>query len=390
VIERPINALFVNSGILGQTTFARFVETAFRNDPQIRAHQIVLSENLTLVDRAIRKAMCLRLSPDGASRFKNLDLHRYRAEMHAGFLARRRIAALERAGSRFDVLHFHHQPTGWASLSRMRSTPAIVSIDCTTSLVRGRANSGLEARTYSLNAARDGKIFRAAALIVAPSQWAADAVRADYPDCETDIAVMPVPVQMEFFDEAWIAERSARAAEPGATPRVLFVGGDLRRKGGDDLLAVWRDADLGRVAALDVVTGCAPDPSVLSAGVTVHLGVAVHSPAWVDLWRRADVFVLPTREEAFGIVFEEAAAAGLPAIGTRLNAIPEIVTDEVTGLLVPPGDAAALARALHALVHDPDRRRAMGSRARAFAARTACADVYRSRLAAEIQRLARQ
>ena len=46
---------------------------------------------------------------------------------------------------------------------------------------------------------------------------------------------------------------------------------------------------------------------------------------------------MPTRNEAFGLVFQEAAAAGLPAIGTRLNAIPEIVADGETGILVHPG-----------------------------------------------------
>ena len=48
----------------------------------------------------------------------------------------------------------------------------------------------------------------------------------------------------------------------------------------------------------------------------------------------ADIFVMPTRNEAFGLVFQEAAAAGVPAIGTRQNAVPEIIVDGETGLLV--------------------------------------------------------
>ena len=46
---------------------------------------------------------------------------------------------------------------------------------------------------------------------------------------------------------------------------------------------------------------------------------------------------MPTRNEAFGLVYQEAAAAGLPAIGSRLNAVPEIIADGDTGLLVTPG-----------------------------------------------------
>ncbi len=386
----PIQALFVNSGVLGQRTFARFVERAFDRDPQIRARQIVITDGLTPIDRLVRRVLCARMSPNGTSRFKNLDLFRYRAELNAGLVARRRITSVERAGFRVDVLHFHRQATAYASLARMRATPSIVSIDCTQRLLRARANGVLEERTYALNAARDGEIFRAARLIIAASHWAAECVRADYPDCVTDIAVMPNPVQLEFFDEAWIAERAARAAVPRAKPRVLFVGVDLARKGGDDLLAVWRDAGLGRVASLDVVTSKPPDRALLSDGVTIHTEVTVHSPGWIDLWRLADVFALPTRDEAFGIVFQEAAAAGLPAIGTHLNAIPELIADEVTGRLVAPGDRAALARALQDLIGDPERRREMGARARASVLRTAHPDVYRGRLAAAIRRVAKR
>ncbi len=381
--------LFVNSGLLGQRTFARFVDRAFAGGGDIAARQVVLTDGLTLGDRLVRRLLCLRLAPNGSSRLKNLDLFRYRAELNAGLVARHRIRELERRGERFDVLHFHRQATAYASLPRMRVTPSIVSIDCTQRLLVERANSPLEARTYALNAARDGAVFRAARLIIAASRWAADCLRADYPDCITEILVMPNPVEIGFFDEAWIAERAARASMPGARPRVLFVGGDWRRKGGDDLLAVWRDAELGRIASLDLVTSTPIDADTLPEGVTVHTGVTLQSPAWVELWRRADLFAMPTREEAFGIVFQEAAAAGLPAIGTRLNSIPELVEDDVTGRLVPPGDHRALADALRDLVADAARRRDMGAQARARVIRSAHPDVYRGRLASAIRRVAR-
>ena len=58
---------------------------------------------------------------------------------------------------------------------------------------------------------------------------------------------------------------------------------------------------------------------------------------------------MPSRHEAFGMVYQEAAARGLPVVATRINAIPEIVDDGATGFLVPPGDRAGLARALRTL-----------------------------------------
>ena len=84
----------------------------------------------------------------------------------------------------------------------------------------------------------------------------------------------------------------------------------------------------------------------LPAGVRQQTGVRGLTPEWTAAWRAADVFVMPTCNEAFGLVFQEAAAAGIPAIGTRLNAIPEIVEDGETGLLVTPGDTSQLVAAL--------------------------------------------
>jgi phosphatidyl-myo-inositol dimannoside synthase len=78
----------------------------------------------------------------------------------------------------------------------------------------------------------------------------------------------------------------------------------------------------------------------------------------------ADVFVLPTQVEGFGVVFLEAMYHGLPVVAVRASATPEVVEDGVTGVLVPAGDSEALATALIALLSDGDRRRAMGEAGR--------------------------
>jgi glycosyltransferase involved in cell wall biosynthesis len=78
----------------------------------------------------------------------------------------------------------------------------------------------------------------------------------------------------------------------------------------------------------------------------------------------ADVFCLPSVQEGFGIVFLEAMAAGLPVVACRAAAIPEVVHDGATGVLVPPRDPAALARAIGDLLRDPARRKALGDEGR--------------------------
>jgi glycosyltransferase involved in cell wall biosynthesis len=384
----PVDALFINSGILGQRTFAEFVRRAFAGEVDgVRVTQTLVTEDLTPPERVLRYALCLPLWPPGAAGLKNVDFHRYRCELNAGLLARNRLRRLERDGRRFDVLHFHRQPTAYASLDIMRTIPSIVSIDSTQRCVLQHARTRLETRSYAPNIRRDGRIFRAARLIVSTSEWAARSVRQDYPDCVTETAVMPNPVPLPPGSDRWIAERHARARQ-GFTPRVLFVGGDFPRKGGFDLLDVWSRARLHERAGLDIMTNWTIDETSLPPGVSLHRNVAAHTDAWQALWRAADVFVLPTRDEAFGIVFQEAGAAGLPAIGTRMNAVPEIVRDGETGLLVAPGDHAGLASAIDALLASPDTRRDMGTRGRAFIAASADPDRYRRDLAAAIRRVA--
>jgi len=73
-----------------------------------------------------------------------------------------------------------------------------------------------------------------------------------------------------------------------------------------------------------------------------------------------DLFVLPTLGEGFGLVLLEAMAHRLPIVSTNTMAVPEIVEDHHTGLLVPPRDVTALRRALETLIKDPARRRVMG------------------------------
>jgi len=78
------------------------------------------------------------------------------------------------------------------------------------------------------------------------------------------------------------------------------------------------------------------------------------------LMAASDVFVMASRWEGLGLVFLEAMATSLPVLSTNVSAIPEVVVDGETGVLVAPDDADALAAAMLDLAGDPDRRRALG------------------------------
>jgi glycosyltransferase involved in cell wall biosynthesis len=327
----------------------------------------------------MRRLFSVRLTPR-TGRAANLDLRRWREELNLGLLAARRIALAAREAS-FDVLHFHTQATAYASLARMKRTPAIVSLDCTQHLASLEASSRLGRASYRPNVVHDGRVFRAAAAIVSTSKWAARDLSAEYPDCASKVCVLPFPVDVDAFGGTWMAERAARArAGNGYRPRVLFMGGDFPRKGGPALLEAWRDGDFGHHADLDVVTDWPLGAERVPPAVHVIRGVTPYTDRWLELWRRADLFVMPARHEAFGIVYEEAGASGIPAIGGDINAVPEIIQDTVTGFLVPPGDRERLVRALRTLIESPVLRERMGCAARQYVAQRAALPVYAATL----------
>ena len=84
-----------------------------------------------------------------------------------------------------------------------------------------------------------------------------------------------------------------------------------------------------------------------------------------DLLNAMDIFVLPSHSEGVSLALLEAMAAGLPVIATAVGGLPELVTDGKTGLLIPPRDADALARALNRLLSDPALAKQLGTNARA-------------------------
>lgn len=105
--------------------------------------------------------------------------------------------------------------------------------------------------------------------------------------------------------------------------------------------------------------------STLEQRVTaLGLGPCVHFLGWQrdlePIYADLDLVVLSSRNEGTPACLIEAMAAGLPVVATRVGGVPDLVADEKTGLLVPPGDAAALSQAIEVLLGDANRRHEMG------------------------------
>jgi glycosyltransferase involved in cell wall biosynthesis len=155
-------------------------------------------------------------------------------------------------------------------------------------------------------------------------------------------------------------------------PRVVFLGRLARSKGVDTL--VEAAARLRAPGAQIVLVGDGPARGEVEAAVRRRgLGDRVHITGFVPHHRTpavlaaADLLVLPSVYEELGTVLVEALQVGLPAVASRVGGIPEVVEHEVNGLLVPPGDPAALAAAMDRVLGDAEvaARLAAGARERA-------------------------
>ena len=129
----------------------------------------------------------------------------------------------------------------------------------------------------------------------------------------------------------------AKAREGRNDLRLLLVGDDPFGEGRQRAEAVAAELRLGRAVRF--------------------LGIRRDVPALLGL---SDVFVMSSLWEGLGLVFLEAMAAGLPVLATRVSAVPEVVVDGETGVLVAPGDPGELAAGFLGLAGDPDQRARMG------------------------------
>jgi len=275
----------------------------------------------------------------------------------ASWLTRQAVGAVL---NDIDGIFMHTSTLAPLSVDYFRKKPTVLSTDGTPLNKRdmrrayglrdqGRLGEGAKRAMYR-------RVFQSAAGLVAWSNWTKQSFVEDYGCREEDVAIIPPGINLEEFS---IGDRNHEV------PRILFVGGDFERKGGDLLLDVFRKRLRGRAELILVTRGAVES----EPGVRVHHNVHANSKALQELYRSSDIFALPTRADCFSLVCMEAQAAGLPTISTRIGGIPDVIEDGKTGHLLKAGDAAGLGDALESLVLDSAQRLTMSANSRAAAVR---------------------
>jgi len=263
---------------------------------------------------------------------------------------------------RVAVLNAHYPGAEILALDRVRQSvapamPLLVSF-------HGADIQGLRSQPDSARAQWRALLQHARAVVVCSRDLAQKVADAFGADVATEVVYNGLNV------DAFVA--MAGALEPAQRRTILNVAKFEQKKGQDVLLQAfaqlapaYTDVDLVLVGAVD-------DALPVLQALSESLGIAHRVQFVMNLphaqvaayFRRASIFVLPSRVEPFGIVLLEAGAIGLPVVASRVGGIPEILEEGATGLMVRADDTAALAAGLQSLLDDPARARAMGARLR--------------------------
>jgi glycosyltransferase involved in cell wall biosynthesis len=295
--------------------------------------------------------------------------------------ARRAIAAAHRERP-LDALFINTQTIGLLAGSYMQKIPTLMSLDATpknydelTPWYGDRVHPAPVERA-KLMAHR--AVMRHARWFTTWSQWAKDSLVRDYGVDGRRVTILPPGTTLSNFPA------KPRERRPGPL-RLLFVGGDFKRKGGDLLLDLHQNY-LRESCELHLVTG-AELPA--RDGVHVYRGVKPHSPELLRLYAEADVFVLPTRADCLAVVLGEAMASSLPIITTRVGAHAEAVVEGESGFVLDVDDLAGLRDRLERFVRDPELAVRMGERSRRVAEERFDMDKNANRIADLLVQLAR-
>jgi hypothetical protein len=205
-------------------------------------------------------------------------------------------------------------------------------------------------------------ILRSSDQIVAPSRSFLEDTLKIFPDLLPKGNVIHNGVRLEEFK--LIGQQNA-----SHKPYILCIAAHNKKKGVEYLIRAFQNVAKENDKIKLLLVGDGPLKSKL-VSIAEEIGLA-HRIIFLGLRDRnetaallhgCEIFVLPSRAEPFGIVLLEAMVCMKPIVATTVGGIPEIIQDEITGLLVPPEDIDALSSALVTLLNRPDLRRQLGMR----------------------------
>jgi glycosyltransferase involved in cell wall biosynthesis len=312
---------------------------------------------------SVRSGLYARKRLNGLSKKEHTDNLFNNWSVRSSLYARKKLKELSKK-ERIDGLFMHTHVVARNSLHFLKKYPSIVSLDATPvqidllGLYDGHKidNNFVE----WLKKKMTQRVFNSASNLVAWSERTKKSLVDDYSVDKNKVTVIPPGVNMEKFDFAKPKNKSKKEIN------LLFVGAEFERKGGSFLLESFRQLRKECKASLNLhlITKSKLEKE---EGVFVYPDISINDSRLFQLYGKADIFVLPALGDCMPVALMEASAAGLPIVSTDIAAIPEIVEEGKSGMLVKPGDSEALTNALKKLIDSPALRRKMGVCARNIA-----------------------
>lgn len=218
--------------------------------------------------------------------------------------------------------------------------------------------------------------------IICPSQWLATCAQQSRLMCDWPIAVIPHPIDIDTWRPLNMAFARHALGLPSEKPIILFgvdSGCAKSNKGADLLihaLSILRDKCHSATGFELAVFGQMLAHDQLPAEVSYHFLGRFNDDISLRLaYSAADVLVMPSRVEAFGLTAAEAHACGTPVVGFKETALADIVDDKITGALANPYDPYSLASAVTWVIENPERCHQLGLAARRKAESTWAEDI---------------
>lgn len=262
------------------------------------------------------------------------------------------IIARELRGSKPDIIL---APAGLAAIAKLKTDVPIIHFnDRSIAGAVGYHSILKDPFGWSLRQSLDleREALRNAALTVYTSEWAAEGARRTEPTAASRIRVIPMGANLGHVPPP------EQRVFPPPVLRLLLIGVHWENKGGPLAVDVLRELVRRGIKAQLIVCGCdvpkeVTDSNILREGF-LSKSDPVQRARLEEHLRSADLFILPTRFEAYGIAFCEAAAYGVPALGSRTGGVPTIVREGETGFLFDlDEDAGPYADRIEQLVRDP-------------------------------------
>jgi glycosyltransferase involved in cell wall biosynthesis len=342
---------------MGHGTYGNLMREYFNETSSCKVDFHWYNDERELPTRILNRLLSFKF-PNEWIQKQNLDFNRFRIMTGFAYMARRLVARKLSQGD-YSALHLHTQVMALLSVDFMKKLPTVVSIDFTAVQASQEKTDPSFRWTYTPNVLQEKRVYEAAARIITMSDFARKSVIEDYNIDSEKVKTIHSSVKIEDFGSI---VRSNKV--PKTRYNILFIGGDFKRKGGEDVLDVFLTT-FSEIAELHLVTYAPIECE--HPHVYIHKNIKAYSSEFLNLYYRADVFVMPTYGDTFATVFLEAMAAGLPVIASQLPQIYEVVSEGETGFLVPSGDRQALASKIRYLIENPTLGREMGAKGRKVA-----------------------